>query len=52
MKKNTDSLVSGALDFASKKYEEMEAAIEKRGRRKSKKVIPGEKAKDECLTLK
>ena len=52
LEESRDSLVSGALDFTSKKYEEMEIAIEKRGRRKSKKMMPGENAKDEGLTLK
>ena len=52
LEENRDSLISGALDFASMKYEEIEISVEKRVRRKSKNMMLGDKAKDEALTLK
>lgn len=51
IKENRESLVSDALDFASQKCEEMGIDIKKRGRKRSKKMMPGEKAKDEGLSL-
>jgi hypothetical protein len=44
-------IVERAISFATKKCEELDISIERRGRRRFRKHMPGEKARDARLTL-
>lgn len=51
LRENRDELVDNAIRHATEMCQDMDISVERRGRRKKKKMMPGEEAEDAGLSL-